>query len=79
MSLKLKRHYKLIVMLMLVSAVLILGFGDRRIIAYTVDEGSLWTDSISSEVVEESSGSSNMALSSDRIVPSTPLPDYDAN
>lgn len=36
MSLKFRRHFKLVVLLMLMSAVLILGFGDQRITAYTV-------------------------------------------
>lgn len=35
MSLRFKRHYKLLVALALVSAVLILGLGDQRILAYT--------------------------------------------
>ena len=36
MSLKFKRHYKLVVLLSLIAAVLILGLGDQRIVAYTV-------------------------------------------
>jgi hypothetical protein len=36
MSLRVRRHYKLFVMLALVAAVLILGLGDQRIIAYSV-------------------------------------------
>jgi hypothetical protein len=36
MSLKFKRHYKLVMMLVLVSVTLILGLGDQRIVAYTV-------------------------------------------
>jgi hypothetical protein len=36
MSLKFKRHYRLLVLLALVAAVLILGLGDQRIIAYTL-------------------------------------------
>jgi len=35
MSLKFKRHYKLVVMLTLLSAVLIVGMGDQPIVAYT--------------------------------------------
>jgi hypothetical protein len=34
MSLQFKRHYKLVVALVLVSAVLILGLGDQPIVAY---------------------------------------------
>ena len=36
MSLQAKRHYKLLVLLPLVALVLILGLGDQRITAYTV-------------------------------------------
>jgi hypothetical protein len=36
MSLKFRRHFKLVVLLMLMAAVLILGFGEQRITAYTV-------------------------------------------
>jgi hypothetical protein len=36
MSLKLKRHYKLLVLLVLITAALTVGLGDRRISAYTV-------------------------------------------
>ena len=79
MSLKLKRHYKLIVLLVLVSAVLTLGFGDRRIIAYTVDDSRLWSDGTPSEVAQAGTASSSGGnLSSATIVPSTPIPDYDA-
>lgn len=38
MRLKLKRHYKLIVMLVLLSAALTVGLGDRPIVAYTIDD-----------------------------------------
>ena len=41
MRLKLKRHFKLLVALALILAVLALGFGDRPIVAYTVDDGGL--------------------------------------
>jgi len=44
MSLKLKRHYKLIVMLVLLSAVLIVGAGDQPIIAYTIPDGGQAVD-----------------------------------
>jgi len=36
MRLKLKRHYRLFLMLALVAAVLIVGLGDERIVAYSV-------------------------------------------
>ena len=35
MALKLKRHYKLLVLLALIAVVLVLGLGNQRIIAYT--------------------------------------------
>jgi len=77
MSLKLKRHYKLIVVLVLVSAVLTLGFGDRRIIAYTVDDSSLWTGGTASEAAAASTTSgSGVSLSDDTVVPSTLIPSY---
>lgn len=41
MRLRFKRHFKLLVVLVLISAVLVLGFGDRPIVAYTVDDGGL--------------------------------------
>ena len=44
MSLKFKRHYKLIVMLVLFSAVLIVGAGDQPIIAYTIDDSGQAVD-----------------------------------
>ncbi len=44
MSLKFKRHYKLIVMLALFSAVLIVGAGDQPIIAYTIQDGGQTVD-----------------------------------
>lgn len=34
--LKFKRHYKLLLLLALVAAVLIVGFGDRPIVAYSL-------------------------------------------
>lgn len=36
MSLKFRRHFKLVVLLSLIAAVLIVGLGDQRIVAYTV-------------------------------------------
>jgi hypothetical protein len=39
MSLKFKRHYKLLMLLVLVSTVLVLGLGDQRIVAYTAQDG----------------------------------------
>ena len=36
--LKLKRHYKLLVLLVLLAAVLVIGAGDRPIVAYTVPD-----------------------------------------
>lgn len=36
MSLRFKRHYKLLVLLALLACGLILGLGDQRIVAYTV-------------------------------------------
>jgi hypothetical protein len=77
-SLKLKRHYKLIVMLVLVAAVLALGFGDRRIVAYTVDDSSLWTSSADSEVVQASSAaSSEVSLFDDTTTATIPTLGYD--
>lgn len=38
MSLRFKRHYKLVVLLVLASTVLITGVGDERIIAYSVPD-----------------------------------------
>ena len=77
MSLKFRRHYKLIVMLVLVAAVLALGFGDRRIVAYTVDDSSLWTSGTASEAAAASTASgSGVPLSDDTVVLSTPIPSY---
>ena len=77
MSLKFKRHYKLIVMLVLVSTVLILGFGDRRIVAHIVDDSGLWTGDTTSEVAAASTASgSGVPLSDDTVVLSTPIPSY---
>jgi len=79
MSLRFKRHYKLIILLVLMSAVLIMGFGNQRIIAYTVDDSSLWTGGTPSEVAQAGTASSSGGnLSGATIVPSTPIPDYDA-
>jgi hypothetical protein len=39
MSLRFKRHYRLLVMLVLASTLLIAGVGDERIIAYSVPSG----------------------------------------
>ena len=44
MSLKFKRHYKLIVMLVLFSAVLIVGAGDQPINAYTIQDSGQAVD-----------------------------------
>lgn len=38
MRLKLKRHYKLLVLLALLSVVLTLGLGDQRIVAYHLED-----------------------------------------
>lgn len=38
MSLKVKRYYKLFVALTLVATLLVLGLGDQRIVAYTVED-----------------------------------------
>ena len=67
MSLRFKRHYKLIILLVLVSAVLILGFGDRPIIAYTIDDSSLWNSGTASQVVGEATTyNSGVALFGDQ-------------
>lgn len=39
MSLRFKRHYKLLVLLALLSVVLLAGWGDQRIVAYTIESG----------------------------------------
>ncbi len=39
MSLRFKRHYKLLVLLVLLSVVLLAGWGDQRIVAYTIESG----------------------------------------
>jgi hypothetical protein len=62
MSLKLRRHYKLIVLLVLVSAVLTVRFGDRRIIAYTVDDSSLWTGGTPPKVAQAGTASRSRTM-----------------
>jgi len=67
MSLRFKRYYKLLVLLALVSAVLILGMGDQRIVAYTV-QGS-------EQVVEQSaSTANNLALFDGTVTQSIQIP-----
>jgi len=79
MSLKLKRHYKLIVMLLLVSAVLVLGFGDRPVVSYTVDDSSIWTGATTAEVAQAATlSASSVTLPGDTIVNTTPILAYDA-
>lgn len=54
MSLKVRRHYKLLLLLALVSAVSILGAGDHPIVAYTVrgsEQAAAQVASDGSEVV----------------------------
>lgn len=77
MSLKLKRHYKLIVVLVLVSAVLTLGFGDRQIIAYTIDDSSLWTGVAGLEAIEAGAAlGSGMVLPDDAGALTIPIVGY---
>ena len=77
MSLKFKRHYKLIAMLVLVSAVLILGLGNRPMIAYTIDNSSLQSSVAASQVMDAATAySSAMALSGDMARPTFPIPTY---
>ena len=80
MSLKFKRHYKLIAMLVLLSAALILGFGNRPMIAYTIDDSSFLTGGTASQVVEASTASGNsVSLTDDTTAPTFPSPSYQAN
>ena len=44
--LKFKRHYKLLLLLALVAAVLILGAGDQRIVAYSLQDTGQVTDAV---------------------------------
>jgi len=44
MSLTFKRHYKLLVLLALVAAVLVVGLGDQRIVAYTLQGNDYSSD-----------------------------------
>ena len=64
MSLKLKRHYRLFVMLALVAAVLILGLGDQRIVAYTVQDNGykLAMASVLGSIAQHSAYLSNTPL-----------------
>ncbi|MFZ5916037.1 MAG: hypothetical protein ACOYZ7_03815 [Chloroflexota bacterium] len=48
MNLKFKRHYKLILLLALVSTVLIMGLGDQHIVAYSVPDGGQAAEQITS-------------------------------
>ena len=54
MSLRFKRHYKLLVLLVMASAVLIAGAGDERIIAYSMPAG----EQVAEQAISESSGAS---------------------
>jgi spore coat protein CotH len=66
MSLKFKRHYKLLVLLVLVSAVLILGVGNQGIIAYTVQDNE--------QLVEQGiTYSSDVALFDDTVIHSVQI------
>jgi hypothetical protein len=67
MSLRFKRHYKLLVLLALVAAVLILGLGDQRIIAYTVP--------VNEQVVEQGINDSDDVALFDNTVAQYPEPD----
>ncbi|HSJ58075.1 MAG TPA: hypothetical protein VLC95_12895 [Anaerolineae bacterium] len=40
MSLRYRRHFKLVVLLVLLSSLLVVGAGDQRIVAYTIDNTS---------------------------------------
>ncbi|MBM3133690.1 MAG: hypothetical protein FJZ89_00025 [Chloroflexi bacterium] len=44
MSLTFQRHYKLLVILALVVAVLVVGLGDQRIVAYTLQGNDYSSD-----------------------------------
>ena len=68
MSLTLKRHYKLLVMLVLFSAVLIVGAGDQPIIAYTIQgTGQMAELSIGGTVATLSGYSDNLAQFEDAV------------
>lgn len=67
MSLKFKRHYKLLVLLALFTVVLALGLGDQRIVAYTVQNGG--------QAVGQSTGySRNVALLDDTLASNNQIP-----
>ena len=69
MSLKLRRHYKLIVALVLLSAVLIVGAGDQPIIAYTIrDSGQAADQGTAATVATLGSASDDPALLEDMVV-----------
>jgi len=69
MSLKLRRHYKLIVALVLFSAVLIVGAGDQPIIAYTIRDGGQAADQgTAATVATLGSASDDPALLEDMVV-----------
>lgn len=59
MRLKFKRHYKLLLMLVLISAVLTVGFGQEPIVAYTVDDGALLGAITGSQIAEGSAADSS--------------------
>jgi hypothetical protein len=44
MSLRFKRHHKLVVLLVVVAALLVLGLGDKPIVAYTVETNAQVTE-----------------------------------
>ena len=72
MSLKFRRHFKLVVLLALVAVVLILGMGDQRIVAYTI-QGS-------EEAVEQGIDPGNdVALFDDTLVDSIQILISDAD
>ncbi|MBN1658146.1 MAG: hypothetical protein JXA93_07075 [Anaerolineae bacterium] len=44
MSLRFRRHRKLVILLLLLSALLVLGFGDEPIVAYTMGNNAQVVD-----------------------------------
>lgn len=73
MRLKLKRHYKLIVMLVLLSAALTVGLGDRPIVAYTIDDSLFHSDSGGALALAEEAAVSGGLVT---LLSATSIPEY---